>query len=193
MKINVPLFGGISESLIEILYGARFSKEHCVCVCVEGRLCGAVCAVRPQGLVAEVRHCLPHCHPTWRQHLGKPAAPHFGLHQPASHSPQSLLLEPPSCPSPPAWCRSSSALLGSAIWSRLLFNLFILLPRLLPPAPRWLPTSSMAPGTGHVSTPLDCELLQRDLGHRRVEPQHYSLPGAWLAINMCCCFCFLNK
>lgn len=33
MKINVPLFGGISESLIVILYGAQFSKEHCV----EGR------------------------------------------------------------------------------------------------------------------------------------------------------------
>lgn len=30
MKINVPLFGGISESLIEILYSSQFSKEHCV-------------------------------------------------------------------------------------------------------------------------------------------------------------------
>lgn len=46
-------------------------------------------------------------------------------------------------------------------------------------------------GPNRVSPPLDCELLQRDLGHRRVESQHYSLPDAWLATNMCCC-CFLK-
>lgn len=46
-------------------------------------------------------------------------------------------------------------------------------------------------GPNRVSPPLDCELLQRDLGHRRVESQHYSLPDAWPATNMCCC-CFLK-
>lgn len=141
MKINVPLFGGISESLIAILHGAQSSKERCV-----WGLCGVVCAVRPQGLATEVCHCLPHCHPTRRQHLGTPAAPHFGLHQPASHSPQSLLLEPPSCPSASCMVQVFLSPSGFSLWSRLLFDLFILLPQLLPPTPRWLSTTSMDPG-----------------------------------------------
>lgn len=46
MKINVPLFDGISESLIEILYGAQFSKEHCVCGVGEALWC-SVCSEAP--------------------------------------------------------------------------------------------------------------------------------------------------
>lgn len=124
------------------------------------------CAVRSQRPVAELapasHAAAPHrCSIQARHCLLRTSLP------PTVHI--ASWLDPPCCPSAPVWCRSSSAPLGSAIWSWLLFNLFILLPWLLPPTPRWLPTTSLEPGSDHVSTPLDCELLQRDLGHLRVE------------------------
>lgn len=49
MKINFPLSDGIFEPLLGVVWDAQCSKEHCV-----RGFCGVVCAVRPQGLVAEV-------------------------------------------------------------------------------------------------------------------------------------------
>lgn len=146
--------------------------------------------VRPQGLVAAYATA-SHAALPRRCSASMPAAPQlFALHQSASHSPHSLLLEPPimlmcdaGLPQPfrvhafgpnpssalSSWCPDSCLQLQDGCrppaWSR---------------------------GTNRVSPPLDCELLRRDLGHRRVESQHYSLPDAWLATNMCCCCCFLK-
>lgn len=181
MRINFPSFDAHLSPWWRFCRGLGFSKEHCVRgVCRAGVLWGP----RACGWVYL---CLPRCPPSVTQHPSMPAAPHlFALHclpptvLPAAHHPYERR-------------RSSSALLGSPVCSWPLFSPFILLPWLLPPTPRWLPTTIVVPGTNRVSTPLDCELLQRDLGHRRVGSQYYSLPDAWPATNMCCCCFFLNK
>lgn len=114
-----------------------------------------------------------------------PAAPHlFALHQSASHGPHSLLLEPPIM-----------LMCGAGLPSGFTHVGLTPLQPLHPDALTFASNSKMAAGhqrgPNRVSPPLDCELLQRDLGHRRLESQHYSLPDAWLATNMCCC-CFLK-
>lgn len=92
-----------------------------------------------------------------------PAAP---PPQAASHTPRSLLLGPPQLPIIPV-CGSG---LPQPLWIQphgpgLLSSRCLTLTS----NPKMAAHCQHGPRSGHVSSPLDCELLQRDLGHCRVE------------------------
>lgn len=180
VKIHFPLFDAHSSPWWRFRRVLSVCKEHCQ------RGLWSRHPVRLQGLMTERASASHTALPRWcsiqARQLLHTCLLCTGL-PPTVHIASCWNL--PAARHPYVRCKSSSALLGSPICSRTLFSpdSHLQLQDGCPP-PAW------SRGTNHVSTQLDCELLQRDLGHSRLESQHYSLPDSWLATNMCCCWFF---